>query len=106
MRTDHQILHHEARVALEARTGWRRSLDGLLFVDRELRLRAATLAISLAGRPVRLRFRRLLHATRFEVRSPRASLEAGDLVGLRGNRSPQLRYLFKQDHDQVSKLGV
>jgi hypothetical protein len=49
MRTDHQILNHEAGVALEARPDRGVSLDGLFLVDRQLRLKAAALAASLTG---------------------------------------------------------
>ena len=87
MRTNHQILHHEARVALKARADRRRSLDNLFLVDCELRLRAAALAVSLSSRLVRLRLGRLFHATRFEVRSSRAAFEAGDLIAQRRNGS-------------------
>jgi hypothetical protein len=31
---------------------------------------------------------------------------AGDLVGLGGNRAPQLRHLFKLRNHQVLQLGV
>jgi hypothetical protein len=106
MRSDQEILHHEARVAHEARAGWRLSPDGPLLVDRELLLRAATPTMSVAGRLVRLRLGRLVHAARFDVRPTRTSFEAGDFVGLRGNYSPQLRHLLKQRDHQVFELGV
>ena len=42
MRADHQILHHEARVAFEAGAArWCGDLDGPFLVDRKLRARAA-----------------------------------------------------------------
>jgi hypothetical protein len=41
-----------------------------------------------------------------DIRPTWAAFQAGNLLGLRGNRSPQLRYLFKQGYDQVFKLGV
>ena len=42
VRTDHQVLHHEAGVALEAGAGRRRGdLDVAFLVDRQLRTRAA-----------------------------------------------------------------
>ena len=55
MRTHHQILNHEAGVALEARPGRGVSLDDLFLVDRQLRLGAAALVASLTGGLVRLR---------------------------------------------------
>jgi hypothetical protein len=50
MRTDHQILHHDTRVTLEARGNRCRGVDNLILVDRELRLRAAALNVSLSFR--------------------------------------------------------
>jgi hypothetical protein len=91
---------------LKTRASRRVDLDGFLLVDREFRLRAAALAVSLARRFVRLGFCRFLHATRFEVRSPWAALEAGDLIAQRRNSSLLLGQLFKQRHHQVFQLGV
>ena len=49
VRTQHQVLHHEAGVALEARAGRRRGQPDLAFlVDRQLRARAPTPAPLLA----------------------------------------------------------
>ena len=54
MRTDHQILHHEARVALEAGAARRRcDLDGMLLVDRKLGPCAAPRAFRLPEPPGR-----------------------------------------------------
>src|ERR1700676_4808567 len=49
---DHQILHHIARVAFEARVLWRhRHLNGLLRVDHKLRSRLAPPTALLARPP-------------------------------------------------------
>src|SRR5262249_36997898 len=94
-----QVLDDEARVAFEARARWRGDLDGLLLVDRQLRLRRPTL-----GTPRTARFRRLgrlLHPARFDRRPARPALEASDLIAQRSNRSLQLSQLFKQRYHQV-----
>ena len=45
MPTDHQILHHKARVAFEARARRRGQLDVADLIDRQLRARAAAAAL-------------------------------------------------------------
>ena len=52
MRADHQILHHEARVAFEAGAArWCGDFDGPFLVDRKLRPRTAPSATLIAGTP-------------------------------------------------------
>ena len=53
VRADHQILHHEARIAFETRAGRRFDLELALLMDRQLRTRgAAPPAARQAGPPV------------------------------------------------------
>src|SRR5262249_61005985 len=64
MRAQDQVLDDETRVAFEARARRRGDLDGLLLVDRQLRLRRPTLGTL---RTARIRRRgRLLHPARLD----------------------------------------
>ena len=105
MTTDHQVLHHEARRAFEARAGRRGSeLDDPLLIDRKFRAGVAPRPSLAAGR--RLRIGCLLHAARLDVRPRRPALEPCDLVTQRRHHSVQLRQLFPLLHHQALELGL
>ena len=107
MRADHQILHHEIRVAFEAGAARRcGDFDGPFLVDRKLRPLAALFRGSLTVGRRRLRLGRLLHAARLDVRPTRTALEPGNLVAQRRNHSLQLDHLFPLLHNQALQLGV
>ena len=107
MRADHQILHHETRVAFEAGAArWCGDFDGPFLVDRKLRPRTAPSAALIAGTPRRLRLGRLLHAARLDVRPTRTALQPGNLIAQRRNHSLQLNHLFPLLHNQALQLGV
>src|SRR5215813_8294864 len=99
-----QVLDDETRVAFEARARWRGDLDGLLLVDRQLRLRRPTLGTLRTDRFRRLG--RLLHPARFDRRPTGPALETSDLVAQRSIRSLQLRHLLKQFDHQALQLGM
>ena len=103
MRGDRQILHHITRIAFEPRALRRcLELDGSLLVNRQLRCLACLLARLVPG----LRLGRLLHATGFDIRPSRPTLEPSDLVALGINRSPQLGHFSKQLQHQIFEFGV
>jgi hypothetical protein len=89
-----QILDKVTGVALETRAGWGGDLDGLLFVDCQLRSGRPALG-TISGRAIRFWLGRLLHAARLDNWPARATLQAGDLVALRGHCSLQLRHPLK-----------
>src|ERR1700745_1612331 len=79
VRTDHQILHREARVAFEAGApGWGQC-DGPFLVNRKLRPRTASHALPLATASRWLRLGRPLHAARSQGRPTRTTLAARNL---------------------------
>ena len=53
-----------------------------------------------------LRLGRLLHATGFDIRPSRPTLEPSDLVALGINRSPKLGHFPKQLQHQIFQFGV
>ena len=108
-RTDHQVLHDETCVALEACIVQRsRDLDDTHFVDRKLRCLAALRSRLACSRRRRLRIGRLVHPAGFaglDVRPARAALQSRDLVALRRNRSPKFRRLFQQLQHQDLQIS-
>ena len=107
MRTDHQILHHEARVALEAGAARRRRhFDRPFLMDRKLRPRAASRTLLVAAAPRRLRLGPSFHAARLEVRSRRPALKPRNLVPQRRYHSLQLDHLLPLLDNQALQLGV
>ena len=107
MPTDHQILHHEARVAFEAGPPRRRRhFDGPLRVDRKLRPRAASRAFPIAGASRRLRLGPPLHAARFDVRPTRPTLQPCNLIAQRRHHSLQLNDLLPLLDNQAFQLGM
>ena len=107
VRGDRQILHHITRIAFEPRALRRcLELDGSLLVNRQLRCLASLLARLVPRLRRRLRLGRLLHATGFDIRPPRPTLEPSDLVALGINRSPKLGHFPKQLQHQIFEFGV
>src|SRR5215470_2451930 len=104
MRAQDQVLDDETRGAFEARARRRGDLDGLLLINRQLRLRRSTLGTLRTDRFRRLG--RLLHPARFDRRPAGPALEASDLIAQRGIRSLQLRHLLKQFDHQALQLGM
>ncbi len=97
----HEVLHHEIRVAFEARPCRHGGLDDALLMDGPaLRLRtAATRGLGRIGDGTA----RLLHTARrhvrLDVRPPLQPLEPGDLIPLLGYDAVQSRHPFeKVDH--------
>src|SRR5208337_1318821 len=73
---NHQVLHQEGFVTLEAGSGRDLGLDHLLFnVDPGCDLAAATPLLWFGGL---LRLRAFVHATRFDVRAALQTFQAGD----------------------------
>jgi hypothetical protein len=89
-----QILDNVTRVTLKPRAGRCGDLDDLLFVDCQLRSGRPALG-TLSGRSIRFWLGRLLHAARLDNWPARTTLQAGDLVALRGHCSLQLRHHLK-----------
>ena len=93
VRADHQILHHEARIAFETRARRCIRLEIARLMDRQLRPRGAAPS-ALASRVRWLRRARLFHAAGLEVRfhvrpdvrTPRPALQPRNLVAQRPNR--------------------
>src|SRR5260370_34566318 len=78
MRAQHQVLHHEFLVTLEARAGRDLDLDEPILGDDSLRgLVATTTALAFIGR--RSRLRRLLHSAprRLDLRAALQPFQAG-----------------------------
>ena len=108
MGADHQVLHHVAGGALQARTK-RRGLhrDDALLVDMKLVPRAAAPAL---GRPLRrLRLGGLLHAARLHIRldigAAWAALQPRNLVPQRRDRSLHIRHFRQSLQEQVLQFG-
>ena len=87
VRTDHQVLNQEARIALETRADWRIGFELALVMDGQLCTRGAA-PPALARQVRRPRLARLFHAARLDlrldvgldVRPPRAAFQPRDLV--------------------------
>src|SRR5262249_37346248 len=79
-------------------------LDGLLLINRQLRLRRPTLGTLRTDRFRRLG--RLLHPARLDSRPAGPALETSDLVAQRSIRSLQLRHLLKQFDHQPLQLAI
>src|SRR6266481_8545894 len=105
VRTDRQILHHEARTAFEARARRWGHGDGPLLVDRKLRPRAPSRALPLATSQW-LRLSPPLHAARLDVRPTRPALEPRNLVAQQRYHSLQLDYLLPLLDNHAFQLGV
>jgi hypothetical protein len=106
---NHQILHHEVRVALEARAGRHRGgRHDALFADRQRGLPGAP-AVTLAGATLPGSLARFLHAARLaglDVRATFPALQPGDLVTLLRNRPLQLRHPTQQLDHQRLQIGI
>ena len=107
MGADHQVLHHVARGALQARAKRGDDGDDALLVDNEFVARAAAPAL---GRTLRrLRLGGLLHPARlgigFDVGPPRTALQPRNLVPLRRDRSLHIRHFRQSLQEQVLQFG-
>ena len=103
----HQVLHHEIRVALEARAVRNLNLEDPVLRDDPLGSFAAT-----TSRLLRWRRRtvRLLHpawlAGWFDVRATLEALQPGDLLALLDDQPAQISYPAQQFNRQSLNLGV
>src|SRR6516162_6894302 len=104
--TDRQILHHETRVAFEAGAPRWGQCDSPFFVNRKLRPRTASHALSLATASRWLRLGPPLHAARLQVRPTRDTLEPRNLVAQRRYHSLQLDYLLTLFDNQALQFGM
>jgi hypothetical protein len=101
MRPQHQVLHHEALVALEARTRRHRGLDHPILVDGP----PCRLVAAAAARPGGRAGRRLvarLHAARPDVRPALQTLQPGDL----GIPRRQLALEVAHPPEQLQQQGL
>ena len=108
MGADHQVLHHVARGALQARAKRRRlDRDDALLVDNEFVARAAAPALDRTLRQLRLGG--LLHPARldigFDIGPPRAALQPRNLVPQRRDRSLHIRHFRQSLQEQVLQFG-
>ncbi len=98
MRAQHQVLHHEVLVALEARAGRDRDLDHTVLMDgTPRRLVAATAARPgwCGGRPLGS----LLHAARLDLGTALEAFQTGDLTIPRRHLPLQIAHTTEQlDH--------
>ena len=103
MRAQHQILHHEVLVALEARAGRGCSLDHALLVDGATR----GLVAAAAARPRCWEGRGLgclLHAARLDVGPALEALQTRDLGVARRHLPLQIAHTTQQIDDQSFQL--
>src|SRR5260370_32755834 len=104
MRTQHQVWHHEALIALEPRPRRNRGLDDPLLMDDPF----GGLVAATTGWAPRLSTARLLHPARLarlDVRTALQALQPRDLLALLAHRPAEIRNTRKQLRHQSLQLG-